>query len=427
LTLITALLVGLIPALQFSRDGSNVLRERQSDPVRGSLRRGLVAAEVAVALVLLAGAGLLVRSFERLLAVDPGFKADGVVMAQVFAGDRHGTPDRARAFFTSTIDGMKALPGVQAAGAVSAMPFAMSNINIRSTFDIVGRPAASDVEQRGTYVTIASPGYFAAMAIPLREGRFLEDRDSETAPVVAVISDALRRREWLDESPVGRHIRIVWQGRPVEAEVIGVVSQIRHEGLDTAPRSEVFLPLQQFPFTSMTYVVRGAGDPAALIDRVKERIWSVDSMQAVYDTARVDRLVQASLVRQRFSMSVLSAFALLALVLCASGIYGIISFTTSQRTREIGVRMALGADASTIRFMVLREASVVILVGLGTGIAGALAASRFLQTMLFEVRPGDPVTIGAVSLLLAVVGFGACYLPARRATRIDPLLAIRNE
>jgi putative ABC transport system permease protein len=427
LTALTAVLFGLIPAWQFSSQGRDLLRERRSDSVRGSLRRGLVAAEVAIAMVLLVGAGLLVKSFGRLLAVDPGFSPQGVVMVQVFAWDRHGAPDRARAFFRSTIEQIQALPGVQAAGAVSAMPFALSNINIRSAIEVVGRPAAQDVEQRGTYVTIASPGYFRALAIPLREGRLLEERDSETAPVVAVVSDSLRRREWAGGSPIGRRIRLSWQGRPVDAEVVGVVSQIRHDGLDTSPRPEVFLPLAQFPFGSMTYVVRSAGDPAAVVDQVKRRIWAVDAMQPVYDSASVERLVQASLVRQRFSMSVMSAFALVALLLSASGIYGIISFTTTQRTREIGVRMALGADGPMIRGMVLRESAVVILAGLAAGIAGALAASRFLQTLLFEVRPGDPATIALVSALLAAVGLAACYVPARRATRVDPLIALRSE
>jgi predicted permease len=349
------------------------------------------------------------------------------VMVQVFTSDRQQSPDRQRSFFNSTIERMQAVPGVQAVGAASAMPFALSNINIRSTLEVVGRPAAKDVEQRGTYVTIASPGYFRAMAIPLREGRLLEAHDSETAPIVALVSDALRRREWPEESPVGRRIRIMWQGRPVEAEVVGVVSQIRHDGLDVAPRPEVFLPLAQFPFGSMTYVARGSGDPAALIDRLKAEIWAVDAMQTIYDSASVERLVQTSLVRQRFSMSVLSAFALVALLLCAGGIYGIISFTTAQRTREIGVRMALGADGPIIRTMVMREAASVILIGLGAGIAGALVASRFLQTLLFDVRPGDPATIALVALLLAVVGLAACYLPARRATRVDPLVALRSD
>jgi putative ABC transport system permease protein len=426
LTSIAALSFGLIPALQFSMAGG-LLKERQSHGVGTPLRRGLVVAEVAIALVLLVGAGLLVRSFERLLSVDPGFDPTDVVMAQVFAWDRHGTPDRLRNFFGSTVERMQTLPGVASAGAVSAMPFALSNIDIRSELEVVGRPPAKTGEGRTTYVTIATPGYFTAMSIPLKEGRSIEDRDSATAPTVAVISDALRRLEWPTESPVGRRIRVSFQGKPVEAEVVGVVSQIRHDGLDTAARAEVFLPHAQLPFGSMTYVVRGAGEPSALIDRVKREIWAIDSMQSVYDTASVAGLVKASVVRQRFSMTILSAFALVALILCASGIYGIISFTTTQRTREIGVRMALGADGPTIRRMVLREGSSVIALGLVVGLGGAAIGSRYLRALLFEVQPGDPFTIGVVGLVLACVGLAACYVPARRATRVDPLVALRIE
>jgi putative ABC transport system permease protein len=420
-----AIAFGLIPALQFSKRTNDLLRERQPEGIGGALRRGLVMSEVAIALVLLIGAGLLVRSFERLLAVDPGFTPANVVMAQVFAFDRHGTPDRLRAFFHTTIERMQALPGVEEAGAVSAMPFALSNINLRSSLDIVGRPAAKEGEQRTAYVTIATAGYFAAMGIPLREGRFIEQRDSETAPRVAVVSDALRRLEWPDQSPIGRRIRVQFQGEPVEAEIVGVVAQIRHESLDMAARAEVFFPFAQMPFGSMTYVVRGSGDATSLIDNVKRQIWSVDSMQSVYDTASLEKLVHASLVRQRFSMTMLSAFALVALILCASGIYGIISFTTAQRTREIGLRMALGADGPTIRRMVLREGSMVIAFGLVFGLVGALVGSRFLQKLLFEVRPTDPMTISVVCILLAAVGVAACYVPARRATRVDPLVALR--
>jgi putative ABC transport system permease protein len=427
LTAAIAVAFGLIPALQFSRRSSDLLRERQSKGIGGTLRRGLVVGEVAIALVLLVGAGLLVRSFDRLLAVDPGFNPANVVMAQVFAWDRHGVPDRLRAFFDASLDRMQALPGVEAAGAVSAMPFALSNINIRGGLEIVGRPAAKEGDQRTAYVTVATPGYFKAMSIPLREGRSIEDRDRETAPRVAVISDALRRLEWPDDSPIGRRIRVQFQGRPVEAEVVGVVAQVRHDGLDTAPRAEVFLPHAQLPFGSMTYVVRGAGEASALVERVKQQIWTVDSMQPVYDAGSVEKLVQASVVRQRFSMTVLTALAIVALILCGSGIYGIISFTTTQRTREIGVRMALGADAPMIRRMVLREGSSVIAVGLALGLAGALAGSRFLRQLLFEVQPADPVTIGVVCVLLACVGIAACYVPARRATRIDPLVALRTD
>jgi putative ABC transport system permease protein len=426
LTTLTAVGFGLLPALEFSRPRLDAMRERGGAPGR-SFRRSLVAAEVAFALVLLTGAGLLIRSFNRLTAVDPGFSTTGVVQLQVFVYERHLTPERTRTFFTTTLSRIRALPGVQAAGAVSAMPFAVANINIKSPLDIVGRPAGSDRERRGAYVTIATPGYFETMRIPLRAGRLFEDRDTERAPTVALVSDSLRRREWPGEGAVGKRIGVRWQGRRVEAEVVGVVSEIRHDGLDSVPRPEVFLPLAQLPFGSMTYVVRADVESAGLIDAVKREVWTVDPVQTFYDTARLDRLVSASVVRQRFSMTLMSALALLALVLCATGIYGVISFTTTQRTREIGVRMALGADGRAIRRMVLREGSAVIGAGLIVGLAGALALSRFLGRLLFEVQPGDPATMLTVCLLLGGVGLAACYLPARRATRIDPVAALRIE
>lgn len=426
LTLVTACVFALIPALQFSSRSGDMLRERQASGVRTSIRRGLVAAEVALALVLLVSAGLLVRSFERLISVDPGFKPANVVMTQVFAG-RQGDQNRVRNFFATTIDRIRSLPGVEDAGAVSAMPFALSNINISSPLDIVGRPAAKPEEQPTTYVTVATPGYFRTMSIPLREGRLLEERDTQTTALVAVISDALRRREWPTESPVGKRIRVQWEGQWGEVEIVGVVGQVRHESLAIAPRPEVFLTHAQRPFSSMTYVVKSSEQPSTLIPRIKQEIWSVDPRQAVYDAAPLETLVDNSLVRQRFSMTVITGFALLALILCASGIYGIISFTTSQRTREIGLRMALGADAPMIRHMVLREGSVVIAVGLLCGLAVALVSSRFLQTLLFEVRPSDPVTMIGVSVALGLVGLAACYIPARRATRVDPLTALRTD
>ena len=427
LTTLTATAFGLIPAFQFSNPARDVMRERQSSGPRTTLRRGLVVAEIALALVLLTGAGLLIRSFARLMAVDPGFSAANVVAVQVFAYDRTGTPERTRNFFNSTIDRMRAIPGVQYVGTVSAMPFAAANIDIKTPLDIVGRPAATAEEQQATYITVASPDYFRAMTIPLKEGRFLEARDTEHAPRVAVISDALQRREWPNESPIGRKIRIRWHGQPLELEIVGVVSQIRHDRLNAAARAEIFAPLAQMPFGSMTYVLRGSGEPSALIEAAKRAIWSIDPLQTVYDSASVEALVDASVVRERFSMTLMTAFALIALVLCASGIYGIISFTTAQRTREIGVRMALGADGASIQRLVLREGSVVIAVGLTLGLVGAIAAAQVLQNLLFEIRPGDPLTIGVVCAVLAVVGLSASFVPARRATRVDPLVALRNE
>jgi putative ABC transport system permease protein len=423
---LTALAFGLVPAVQFSR-GKNLMRERASTGTRRAVRRSLVAAEIAFALVLLTGAGLLIRSFVRLMSVDPGFSPRNVVAVQVFAGDRNGKPDRARAFFATTLERMRAIPGVESVGAVSAMPFMMANIDIKTPLTVVGRESGPAAERRGAYLTIVTPGYFETMSIPLREGRYLGAHDTSQHPIVAVISEALRRREWLSESPLGRRIRFEWQGQAGEAEIVGVVSQIRHDGLDGPARPEVFLTLDQRPFTSMTYVLRGKGDPASLIAAAKREVWAVDPLQTFYDVATVQGLVDASLVRQRFSMTLMSGFAVLALVLCATGVYGLISFTTLQRTREIGVRMALGADSDAIRRMVLREGGILVLSGVALGLAGAAAASRFLQTLLFEITTGDPLTFALVCALLMGVGLVACYVPARRAMRVDPLIALRVE
>ena len=426
LTTVTAICFGVIPALQLSRPSRGALRERDSSGPGAHLRRSLVVAEIAFALVLLTGAGLLIRSFDRLISVDPGFRAENVVAVQVFIHDRNDTAQKVRNFFDSTISRMRSIPGVEEVGAVSAMPFATANIDIKSSLTVLGRDEGTAVD-RGAYVTIAAPGYFRAMSIPLREGRFIEDRDAPQSPRVVVISDALAKREWPNESPIGRRIRIDWHGKPLEAEIVGVVSQLRHERLDRAARPELFLALAQVPFGSMTYVLRGSGDPRTLIDAARREIWAVDPIQTIYDSASLERLVDASLVRERFSMTLMTAFAVLALLLCASGIYGIISFTTAQRTREIGVRMALGADQRSIQSMVLREGSGVIAIGLVIGLAGAALTARYVQALLFEVRPGDPLTIGTVCLLLAVVGLAACFVPARRATRVDPLVALRAE
>ena len=438
LAAITALMFGVLPALQFSRPGtstrfarsgrgSEVLRERHGSAPRAAFRRGLVAAEVALAVIVLTSAGLLLRSFERLMQVDPGFSPRNVVALQVFAYDRHETPEKLRSFFASTVERLHVLPGVDAVGAASAMPFANANINIRSGFEIVGRPQKPVSEQRGVYLTIATPGYFRAMSIPVREGRWIDETDGEKAPRVALISETLRRREWGSDSPLGKNIKVQWQGKPVEATIVGVVSQIRHDSLDSAPRAEVFLPFEQAPFGSMTFAVRSLGDAASTIAAAKQAVWSVDPQQPFYETARVEHMISASVVRQRFSTTLVSAFAAVALLLCAIGIYGVISFATAQRTREIGVRMALGADASVIRRMVLREGGGVVLVGVVCGLAGAVVVTRYLQTLLFEVDAIDPITLLTVCVVLAGVAMLACYVPARRATQVDPLIALRVE
>ena len=395
--------------------------------MRAGFRRLLVAGEVALAIVLLVGAALLLRSFDRLLSVDPGFDAHNTVALQVFAHDRNPTAEHLRTFFRQTLKRIESIPAVDAVGAVSAMPFAAANIDIQSPLHVIGRSPASDAEARQAYLTVAAPGYFDALSIPVREGRVLSSGDIHGGPVVAVVSEALSRREWGDRSPVGERIRVRWQGEPLEAEIVGVVAQVRHDGLDRQPRPEVFVALEQVPFGSMTYVVRGQGDPSALIAAVRQAVWSVDPLQTFYETSQVETMVSASVVQQRFTTFLLASFAIVALALCVLGVYGVISFTATQRTREIGVRMALGADRASIRRLVLREGAAVVAAGVAVGLPVALVSTRVLRTMLFEVGPVDPIALMAATALLSLVALAACYVPARRATLVDPVRALRAD
>jgi putative ABC transport system permease protein len=428
---VTAIAFGLVPALQLSRaEFVAGVREggRATGPAsRRRARNVLLASEVAVALVLLVGAGLLVRSFGRLLAIDPGFRQENVLALQVFAWERNNGPDRLTLYFERCLERLRALPDAVAVGAVSAMPFIEANINIQSVMLVANRPAPAAGEEPRVFVTVATPGYFQAMRVPLVRGRLLDDRDSRQAPPVALVSRSLARHYWPGTDPVGDHVTVRWEGRARTVEIVGVVVDVRHDGLDRPPREEVFLPFAQAPFGSMTFVVRTAGDPAGGIQAATDAIWAVDSLQTIYDTATVDRLVSASLKPRRFTLLMLGVSALIALSLTLAGVYGVMAVTTRQRTREIGVRVALGAGRRDIVRMVIGQGLQPVLAGAVIGLTGALAAGRVLEGLLFETTPFDPTTIAGVAVLLVAAAAAACYLPARRATRVDPLIALRAE
>lgn len=331
------------------------------------------------------------------------------------------------AFYRQTLDRLSALPGVEKVGAVSAMPFIAANINIESPFQVEGRVAARAEEQPSTFLTIATSGYFSTMSVPLIRGRLFTDQDRATTPPVALVSDAMTRRHWPSEDPIGQRITVRWQGKPRTVEIVGIVGQVRHDGLDREPRPEVFMPHAQLPFGSMTFVVRTAGDAAGVMKAAKSVVWAIDPMLPFYDTATVEQLVAVSLAPRRFSLVLLGVFATIALVLAVVGLYGVISFSAAQRTREIGVRMALGARFADIRRLVVFEGLWLAAIGIGIGLAAALVATRFLESLLFGVTPSDPITLGLVAVLLFGVALLASYLPARRAARIDPLTALRVE
>jgi predicted permease len=427
---VVALLSGLLPAYRAARIGLAAAGRNTAtaDTSPHRLRAGLVVVEVALALMLVAGAGLLLRSFTGLLSVDPGFQRDRVLVTQVFAWDHHPTPAQLRSFFDTTIARLRGLPAVQEVGAVMAMPFIESNINMSGVFAIAGRPEVTDQEAPRTHFTVATPGYFPAMRIPLRAGRYFDERDGSDAPRVAVITDAMARHYWpAGDDPIGDRIVFSFGGQPRDVEIVGIVGGLRHETLDGGVRDEIFLPFAQLPYGSMTFVVRSAGDASALLEPTRQAIWAVNPNQAIYRSATLDELVARTVSPRRFALAVIMGFAGLALLLAVVGVYGVLSAMITTRLREVGVRVALGASRWDIMQLVICRGLVLTTMGLVIGLAGALGAGRLLQGVLFGITPADPVAIGASAAFMLGAALIACYLPARRAAGADPVTVLRAE
>ncbi|MEW6732718.1 MAG: ABC transporter permease [Acidobacteriota bacterium] len=428
-SVLTALIFGLAPAIQFSNlDVQKSLKDSgqraTGSVMRRRLRHVLVISEIALALVLLIGAGLLVRSLSQLLQVDPGFAVNKGLTLEVHAWwGQNRVPEQRAAFFAQTLDQIAALPGIKAAGAVSALPFHDDQIEIKSSFTIAGRPTPMPGEEPGTYVTIATPDYFTAMGIPLQQGRFFTKFDNADATPVVLISQTMARRFWPDEDPVGKKITI----RSKMREIIGVVGDVRHNGFDSELRCELFLPHLQAPTGSMTYIVQTTVDPLTVLPAVKNAIWAVNKEQPFSSIATIDQLVTQSLAERRFNLLLLGCFATIALLLAMVGIYGVMAYSVTQRTHEIGIRLALGAQTSNVLKLVLGEGMLLTLIGVGIGLTAALALTRLMASLLYGVSATDPITFILLSLLLASVALLASYVPARRAMKVDPMVALRYE
>lgn len=430
MTVWTAVACGLTPALRLSRP------RRQADlhqSLRGGafstpsrLRNGLVVAEVALALLLLVASGLVTRSLARILDVDPGFRPEGVATLQVFAGDRNETPEKVRRFFDDTLEKMRALPGVTSAGAISRMPFMEANLDIRGGLRVVGEPEPEAGQEPQVSIAIASHGYFETMKIPLIEGRLFGRTDHAGSTPVMMVNETLARR-YLPGGAIGKSLSVKWQGQMRTAEVIGVTGGVRQERLEGAPEPEAFLLNAQTPFSSMSYVLRTSVSARAVIEPAKRAVWSVDPSQAFYRTATVDELVRKTVADRRFLSIVLSAFAGLALLLTASGLYGIMSVLAAERTREFGLRLALGAGRADLRRIVFRQGLRLVLPGVGLGLLGSGLGVQALRNVLFDISPFDPLTFAATSLSLLAVALLACMGPARRALSVDPSVALRAE
>jgi putative ABC transport system permease protein len=432
ISVFTAIAFGLFPSIQFSKpDLNQSLKEGGRGGAAGfarpRVRNTLVVSEIALALVLLVSAGLLVRSFVRLLQVDPGFSRDKVLTLEVHVWSRYRAPQQQAAFFDETTQRIAALPGVEAAGAISALPFHENSIDIDGSFAIEGQPAPPPGQEPQAYQTLVTPDYFKAMSIPILRGRPFTRFDNKDSAAVALINETMARRYLPGEEPVGKRITQRFRGQVTTSEIVGVVGDVRHAGLDSDPRPEIFMPHLQSPYGSMTYVVRAAGDPASILAAVKNEVWAVNKQQPFASVSTLERLVSRTLAERRFNLLLLGAFALMALALASVGIYGVISFSTSRRTHEIGIRMALGANPASVLRLVLGEGLTLTALGLGIGWAAALALTRILSSMLFGVSATDLLTFVAVSMVLLIVALIACYIPARRATRVDPMIALRYE
>jgi putative ABC transport system permease protein len=432
LTLIVTLLVGIVPAWRgagirvtdaLSAAASGDTRVAHSNRGRGRF----VVAELAVALTLLTAGGLLLRSFSSLLETSPGFRPEGVAAAQIFAILPDRTAGQRAAFFQQIVDGMRTLPQADEVGAASVIPFLDTTGGSSVAVVIEGRPVPAGGEEPSALVNVATPGYFPAMRIPLVDGRLFDEHDAGDRAPVAVVSRTFAQTHWPTGSPVGQRIQFTYRGAKIAAEIVGVVGDVRHDALDRPASQEVFVPHAQVPITDMTFVARTSGDPALLLGGLKSQIYAVAPGRPVYRTATLPELVGNSLNDRRFMLTLVLAFGLLAVVLAASGVYGVMSVVSAQRTREYGVRVALGASRGEILRMVMREGAAITLVGIAMGLAGALMTGQLLRSFLFGIEPTDLRTLVGVCAVLGAVAGMACLLPALRATRVNPLVALRTE
>ena len=433
LTLLAAILVGLVPIL------SSISSAPQ--PTLGASARGsslftqgrkqlsgiLVISEVAFTLILLAGAGLLVRSFLALSFVNPGFQAEQVVtMRTTLPAAKYDTNERIRAFSGELLDRIEKLPGVDAVGFVNYLP--MSRFGAAGSFEIEGRPTARPVDRPGSWFSIVGGDYFGAMGIPLLRGRLPGDADTEKTQAVFVIDDTLARRYWSNADPIGT--RVIWSGNENEklvGEIIGVVGGVRWGGVAASPQATTYFWLPQRPERQLTMVVRTPGDPIKITGAIAAEVGDIDPNQPIAEIRAMQDFVSADIAQPRFTMLLLGSFAAAALLLATVGLYGVIAFNVTQRTQEIGVRVALGARQRDVLQLVLQRGMLLAGIGLAIGIVVTLALGRVVAGMLHGVSPADPATLVAVSAFLAAVAMLASYLPARRAARVDPLVALRYE
>jgi len=426
-SMLSALIFGLSPVLQsLKRNVSEDLHEAARSVTSGSkVRRVLVVAEIALALVLVSTAGLMVRSFLRLTRVDTGFHAENVLTARMLL-----LPVEKEEFRAETVrqilDRIRTLPGVITAGSIGILP--MQGTNSGTAYYRADRPEPAPNARPEGDVSIITPGYFEALQIPMIRGRAFDAHDRTGSPLVAILNQSAARMLFPNEDALGKHLKVQWgRGGNPQVEIVGVVADIRHDSVNTPPDPCLFMPNDQQPFPFTSLVVRTTGDPAGLEDALREQIRKVDSDQGIEKIELMQRMVADSVARPRLEAAVLSAFGAVALGLACIGLYGLIAFSVAQRLREIGIRIALGASKAGVFRLILGDGIRLTLLGVLLGLVGVVGSTRFLRSLLFEINPLDPITLVLVICILLIVSLLACYVPALRAMNADPAAVLREE
>jgi predicted permease len=436
ISLLTGLLFGLAPVLaSFRISLNNILKE--AGPYSGSvtgtrrMQRALTVTEIALSLVLLIGAGLLVKSFRHLTAIQPGFDPHEVLIARVTLPlDQYQSLDRQRTFFEQLVEKLRALPGVTSAGATTAIP--LRGITNNTPIQIEGQPPADFTVPNFPSASINSvtPGYFAALRVPLIEGRFLDRRDGANAPNSVVVNQAFVRRFFEKEDPIGKRFTAnvgPRTGGPQPWTIVGVIGDTKQRGLASDITPEVTASALQWPRIMMTLVLRTSVDPLSLVSAVRQEVNNIDKNLPIYGAQTMNDVLSSEVASQRFNAVAVVGFAGLAVLLAAVGIYGVMAYAVSQRTHELGVRIALGAGSRNVLSMILKEGLRLALVGVLLGLAVSFALTRLIRGLLFGVKPTDPATFAIVTVVLLAVALAACWIPAHRATRVDPIIALRYE
>jgi putative ABC transport system permease protein len=428
-SLITGWLFGLTPALQLAKPQlQSFLKEGARGSGEGSrwnrVRGGFVVLQVALSLVMLVSSGLLIRSFDKLLRVNVGFKPEQLLTLEYrLPRTKYKEPAAQWNFHKQLVEQLHQVPGVQSASLVRGLPF--SGNGATTAIVLPDREPPPKGQEPQVMFNTAMPNYFETIGIPLLKGRLFGDEDQANTPAVVVINQTMAHRFWPNQDPLGKQIKFASDGS--SATVVGVVGDAKHYWLEEEQKPQMYDTYSQDPGLFATVLVRTSVEPLSLTEPVRQALWKVDPDQPMWKIRTVEFLMNRSTADRRFLMTLMGIFATLALVLTIIGLYGVISYLVNQRTQEIGIRMALGAQMRDILGMVLKQGMVLVLTGVGLGLGAAWLLTRLMSRLLYQVSATDPLTFGVISLLLIIVALLACYLPARRATKVDPLVALRYE